>query len=111
MAANKVSFPLPTNLNRPLNDMIFSAPLGKSFVGDVFAKKAGYLEVAELNNIIVVFPQILQSSLNPQNPNGCFDWWGYGSVNYATKQGPQMSGIMKMVDTIRAINAGSSSSK
>jgi hypothetical protein len=71
-------------------------------------KKAGYLEVAELNDIIVLFPQILQSSFSPQNPNGCFDWWGYGSTNYANKLGPQMSGVKKMIDTVRAINTASS---
>jgi len=85
---------------------------GKSFIGDVFAKKAGYLEVAELNDIIVLFPQIVQSSFSPQNPNGCFDWWGYGSAtNYANKLGPQMSGIMKMIDTVRSINAASAAKK
>ena len=92
-----------------MNLIRFSTSLGKSFIGDVFAKKAGYLEVAELNDIIVVFPQVIQSSLNPQNPNGCFDWWGYGSVNYANKLGPQMSGIKKMIDTVRAINLASAS--
>jgi hypothetical protein len=69
------------------------------------------LEVAELNDIIVLFPQILQSSFSPQNPNGCFDWWGYGSVNYANKLGPQMSGIKKMIDTVRGINAASVAKK
>jgi hypothetical protein len=85
--------------------------LGKSFVGDVFAKKTGYLEVAELNDIIVLFPQASASSFSPQNPNGCFDWWGYGSVNYANKLGPQMSGIKKMIDTVRGINTASAATK
>ncbi|CAF1072859.1 unnamed protein product [Rotaria sordida] len=31
---------------------------GKAYVDDVFVRKAGYLEVAELNNLIVIFPQI-----------------------------------------------------
>ena len=82
----------------------FSCLIGKSFVGDVFATKAGYLEVAELNDIIVIFPQVLRSLAFPTNPMGCWDWWGYSSVYYATQGAPQMSGIKKMIDTVRMIN-------
>ncbi|CAF1131287.1 unnamed protein product [Didymodactylos carnosus] len=77
---------------------------GKQFVSNVFASKAGYNEVAELNNIIVIYPQV-KSSTFPSNPNGCFDWWGYGNVNYANKQGPQMVAIKNIIDTVRAIHA------
>jgi poly(3-hydroxybutyrate) depolymerase len=105
-----VYFPAACNKGKkcPIHVALHGCKQGKSFVGDVFAKKAGYLEVAELNDIIVLFPQILQSSFSPQNPNGCFDWWGYGSTNYANKLGPQMSGVKKMIDTVRAINTASS---
>ncbi|CAF3813204.1 unnamed protein product [Adineta steineri] len=77
---------------------------GKSYVGDTFATKAGYIEVAELNNIILIFPQILRSYFFPTNPMGCWDWWGYSSLYYATQTGPQMSGVKKMIDTVRMIN-------
>lgn len=43
-------------------------------VGNTFALRAGYLEVAEVNNIIVLFPQVVATL---SNPNACFDWWGY----------------------------------
>lgn len=43
-------------------------------IGDVFVKNAGYLEVAESNDIILLFPQVVSTALS--NPNGCFDWWG-----------------------------------
>ncbi|CAF3335538.1 unnamed protein product [Rotaria sp. Silwood1] len=79
----------------------------KSFIGDVFAKKVGYLEVVELNNIIILFPQVIQLAWNSQNPKGCFDWWSYGSVNYTNKLGFQMSGLKKMIDNVRAINIAS----
>jgi hypothetical protein len=78
--------------------------LGKEKLGDVYAKKTGYLEVAELNHIIVLFPQIVSSFFNPTNPEGCWDWWGYGSPDYANKLGPQMAGVKKIVDSLRAIN-------
>jgi len=79
--------------------------LGKAKVGDVFAKKSGYLEVAELNDIIMLFPQIVATSFFPANSQGCWDWWGYGSLNYANKSGPQMAGVKQMVDDVRAANA------
>lgn len=44
-------------------------------MGNTFALRAGYLEVAEVNNIIVLFPQAIAQILS--NPNACFDWWGY----------------------------------
>jgi len=77
---------------------------GKFYVGDIFATKAGYLEVAELNNIIVLFPQVVPSVTLPINPMGCWDWWGYSSLSFATKSAPQMSGVKKMIDTVRLVN-------
>ncbi|CAF5019046.1 unnamed protein product, partial [Rotaria sp. Silwood1] len=66
---------------------------GKQFAGDVFATKAGYLEIAELNDIIVIFPQVRKSLMLPINPMGCWDWWGYSEVYYATQKAPQMRGV------------------
>lgn len=42
-------------------------------IGDTFPTKSGYLEVAELNNIVLIFPQTIP--ILPGNPNGCWDWW------------------------------------
>ncbi|CAF5017607.1 unnamed protein product [Rotaria sp. Silwood1] len=77
---------------------------GKHYVDDVFATKAGYLEVAELNNLIVVFPQVAPTMFLPTNPMGCWDWWGYSSLSFATKTAPQMASVKKMIDTVRLIN-------
>ena len=77
---------------------------GRALVGDIFATKAGYLEVAELNNLIIIFPQVAPTVMFPTNPMGCWDWWGYSSLYYATKSAPQMSGIRTMIDTVRSIN-------
>ncbi|ODM95164.1 Poly(3-hydroxyalkanoate) depolymerase C [Orchesella cincta] len=46
----------------------------RSNFGDIFATGTGYREVAELNNIIILFPQTVNTS---KNPYGCWDWWGY----------------------------------
>lgn len=78
--------------------------VGKHYVGDVFVRHAGFLEVAELNNIIILFPQVVPSVVSPINPIGCWDWWGYNSKEFATKLGPQMYGVRKMIDTTQLIN-------
>ena len=41
-------------------------------IGDVFAVHAGYNGVAEVNNIIVLYPQVIKTLL--VNPDGCWDW-------------------------------------
>lgn len=41
----------------------------------MFAAHAGYNGVAEVNNLIVLYPQIVKTLLNPV---GCWDWYVYG---------------------------------
>lgn len=41
-------------------------------IGDVFAVNAGYNGVAEVNDVIVLYPQIV---VTPLNPVGCWDWY------------------------------------
>lgn len=70
-------------------------------IGLKFVELTGYQEVAEANNIVVMFPQAKTSSFSPMNPNGCWDWWGYGesssffspAYKYATKEGYQMDQV------------------
>jgi len=35
------------------------------------------------------------------NPKGCWDWWGYSSIDYATRNGPQMAAVHKMVERLQ----------
>jgi len=62
------------------------------------------LEVAELNSIIILFLQIVSTHSDPSNSEGCWDWWGYGSPNYANKLGIEMADVKEMIDSLRAIN-------
>ena len=48
----------------------------------MFARNAGYNEVGELNNIIIIYPQATPT--NATNPYGCWDWWGYTVSYYGT---------------------------
>ncbi|CAG0916232.1 unnamed protein product [Notodromas monacha] len=73
---------------------------GIDALGDIYVKHAGYLEVAESNDIVLLFPQVKASIFSPQNPLGCWDWWGYDDAlfadKYATKEGPQMEAVYNM---------------
>ena len=68
---------------------------GAGTLGDQYAWSTGYNGWAEANGIVVLYPQA-QASIAGGNPNGCWDWWGYGSDNYATRQGPQMVAVARM---------------
>lgn len=67
-------------------------------VGDAFYKHAGYNEWADSNHLVILYPQTV--ALQNGNPNGCWDWWGYDSANYAKKSGPQMAIVRAMVDRL-----------
>jgi hypothetical protein len=69
-----------------------------SKLGSIWPVHGGYLEWAETNNLIVLFPQA--RTVLGSNPEGCFDWWGYSSKNYAFKSGPQMVTFMNMAKSL-----------
>lgn len=47
----------------------------RHYINDEYVSHAGYNEVGEANNIIILYPQVQPTGLT--NPNGCWDWWGY----------------------------------
>ena len=61
-----------------------------SSIGMTFIEHSGLNEWAESNNIVVLYPQATSNVL-AENPNACFDWWGYAGSNYAQKAGAQQS--------------------
>ena len=67
-------------------------------VGLQYVTFAGYNSWADANDMVVLYPQT--SALTATN--GCWDWWGYGSENYAKQSGPQMRVIKAMVDALLA---------
>jgi poly(3-hydroxybutyrate) depolymerase len=70
-------------------------------IGTTFISDAGLEEYADTNNLLLLFPYQVSSS-TPNNPNGCWDWWGYETSTYALQSGPQMTAIKKMVDRIQS---------
>jgi poly(3-hydroxybutyrate) depolymerase len=72
---------------------------GGSYIGDAFIRRSGFLEAAEANRIVLLFPQI-EPSFQPLNPNGCWDWWGYEGGDYATRNGVQLRAVRAMIDDL-----------
>jgi hypothetical protein len=51
--------------------------------GDQFYTKTGYNNWADNNHILLLYPQLESGRSN--NPQDCWDWWGYSSTKYAYK--------------------------
>ena len=68
-----------------------------TLVQQQYVRNTGYNRWADTNNLVMIYPQT-----STQATNSCWDWWGYDSVNYAKKSGPQMAAIKAMVDQVSA---------
>ena len=62
-------------------------------IGDDFVRHAGYNRWADVNRIVVLYPQTSE-----QATNGCWDWWGTTGIDYAQRSGPQVGAIVAMVE-------------
>lgn len=69
-------------------------------IDTTFITKAGYNAWAESNRIVILYPQAIRNFL-VNNPNGCWDWWGYTGSNYHTREGLQMKQVARMVEALR----------
>ncbi len=75
---------------------------GSGFIGDTFARDSGYNRWADVNRIVVLYPQAAKSLVWPLNPQGCWDWWGYSGADYATRNGLQLSAVHRMLKALGA---------
>ena len=74
-------------------------------IGNRFYTSTGYNQVADANKIIVLYPQAEPSAIYPYNPKGCWDFWGYTSVNpidpdFYRRSGTQMEAVKGMLDRL-----------
>jgi hypothetical protein len=75
-------------------------------VGDAVYNHGGYNRWADVNNIIVLYPQtvpVLTGPRGPPNPDGCWDWWGFANdqeQDFARKTGRQIAAIKGMLDRL-----------
>lgn len=67
---------------------------GAEFVDDRFAVNVGLNEWAAANRIVVAYPQVKSSLMNPK---GCWDWWGYTGSDYDQIDGKQISGVKALI--------------
>jgi poly(3-hydroxybutyrate) depolymerase len=80
-------------------------------IGLRFVENAGYIEWAQSNRLIVLFPQIVPQygwtgSLSwVFNPRGCWDWWGYTDSEYATRKGLQIKAVKGMIERLGEFDA------
>jgi hypothetical protein len=70
--------------------------------GNRYVMTTGYNEIADSNNIIVLYPQAKGADSNVQNPDGCWDWWGYTSVDqqqpdYYSREAIQIRALYSML--------------
>lgn len=71
-------------------------------VGETYVRGNGLNNWAETNNMVVFYPQTKSSTLMPLNPQGCWDWWGYTSSDYANQNGPQIQAVTNIVNKLAA---------
>jgi predicted esterase len=69
-------------------------------VDDKFVRYAGYNQWADVNNIIVLYPQTTSTFM--RNPRACWNWFDFNrdDPEYASKNGRQMLAIRAMIDRI-----------
>jgi hypothetical protein len=58
-----------------------------------FIKESGFARYADTNRLVILFPQIAASVVNP---GGCWDWWGYSDIDYLSKDAPQIQAVWDM---------------
>jgi hypothetical protein len=74
--------------------------------GNRYMTTTGYNQLADSNNIIVLYPQATGDDDNQaQNPDGCWDWWGYTSStpndpDYYSRDAIQIRAIHKMLEQL-----------
>ncbi|MFC7477543.1 depolymerase [Dankookia sp. GCM10030260] len=84
-------------------------------LGDRFYRNIGVNEWADTNRIVVLYPQartVSTTAFDPPgisdasaiNPEGCWNWWGYGyDRRYLFKDGVQVSAIWRMVERVAGL--------
>ena len=74
--------------------------------GNRYMTTTGYNQIADSNNIIVLYPQVTGDDDNDaQNPDGCWDWWGYTSANpespdYYSRDAVQIRAVHAMLEQL-----------
>ncbi|BCL77075.1 depolymerase [Jeongeupia sp. HS-3] len=82
-------------------DTLTSPPYGNRYV-----TTTGYNAIADSNNFIILYPQVEGTDDGiTQNPEGCWDWWGYSSTDaqrpdYYSRNAVQIRAIHGMLQRL-----------
>ncbi|WP_432696401.1 extracellular catalytic domain type 2 short-chain-length polyhydroxyalkanoate depolymerase [Marinobacterium sp. YM272] len=74
--------------------------------GNRYFTTTGYNQIADSNNLIILYPQAQGADGNGvQNPDGCWDWWGYTSEDpqnpdYYSQNAIQIKAINRMLERL-----------
>lgn len=74
--------------------------------GNRYVTTTGYNEMADANNLIILYPQAQGSDdATVQNPDGCWDWWGYTAVDteapdYYSRDALQIRALHAMLERL-----------
>ena len=74
--------------------------------GNRYYTTTGYNEIADSNDIVVLYPQAQAADDgSTQNPDGCWDWWGYSSPDaqapdYYSQNAIQIRAIHAMLNRL-----------
>jgi poly(3-hydroxybutyrate) depolymerase len=85
----------------PLHLVLHGCAQSAVSVGTSFIEQSGYLPWAGGNGIVLAFPQVVPSALNPL---GCWDWWGYTGADYLWRDGAQMQVIANWLRALAGIH-------
>jgi hypothetical protein len=69
----------------------------RAATGEAFVRDTGFARWADTNRLIVLFPQV---AATPMNPQACWDWWGYTGHDYLTRDAPQIVAVYRMLERL-----------
>lgn len=72
-----------------------------AIVDDAYISGTGLNHYADTNNLVILYPQAAPSALNP---HGCWDWWGYSTEHYISRQAPQLQAVMSLTEQLTGKN-------
>ena len=84
----------PASAHCALHVVFHGCSQSASVVGDDVYGKLGYNQWADSNGIVILYPQV---DASPVNPMGCWDWWGYTGFDFLLRHGAQMAAVSAMI--------------
>jgi hypothetical protein len=72
----------------------------RNFSDTNFIRNSGFMEVAEVNGIVMLFPQNNPLPSKGGSARGCWDTYGVSGTYYATQKGDQIISLKRIIDAV-----------